>query len=455
MSLIGKNTLSYRKKDVLEQKESGTAYERLIFAHKAGAGETGINLTALVQPSEMAALGFVNPNISDLLAAKMLFHKKNLTVVSSVQGILIQDLQYTVPTNQRIAFQGFTSSLDEIFTCIIESSVKDGLNVVDSTPIISTGMLAAGQTQYNVGVPFQVGKYINHQVGAVMVFLDGVQQFRNSNNSSVNLDGNYYEIAAGSGLGSIVQFNAVDDINDRSVLIIGENAAERPTGSMMAVIETIAGQMDQVIPTVAALAGVPETNFQAAPNNVDLKNFGDRVVALEQMLDLSLTLEVEPRKVAYIRHEEANGVNAGGQTSGSYVARKINVLIDPNSIVTSLSSNQITLPAGNYEITCEANGGVATENIAIRLQNVTDAATLIQGIGNENGAGIGSDAYFDGSFTLVNTKVLEIQFRVSVTNATTGWGEANAFGDTEVYLIAKLVKPAVYETKTLRDWLGL
>jgi microcystin-dependent protein len=280
MSLTGRNTLSLKKKDVLQQKQAGSAYKKLVFAHKAAAGETGINIGSLVQPSEMASLGFVNPNYSEIQAAKILFFKKNVTITSSAKGKLIQDLSYTIPTNERIDFQGFTAEDGEIFVVEIETSVKDGLQVVDSNRIVATGVLPANQTTINVGQVFAVGKYPSQQVGAVTVFIDGAQQFRNTGNSDTNLDANYYEVDAGAGLGSLIEMNTPDPINDRSYLVLGEQTAERPAGSTMAVVETLAGQVDAMIPTLAALAGVPTTTFQTAPNNVDLKNFADFVLNL-------------------------------------------------------------------------------------------------------------------------------------------------------------------------------
>lgn len=278
MSLTSKSTLSLRKKDVQQQKKAGTAYRRLVFAHKASAGETGVTFTALVQPSEMAALGFTNPNSADILAANILFYKKNLTVISSARGVLMQDLSYTVPTSQRIEFQGFTALQDEIFTFLLETGVKDGLNVVDASPIIATGELAIGDTDFNVGTPFEVNKYNTQQVGSVLVFRDGVIQFRNPSNGTVG--GNYQEVDNGSGLGTIIRFNEAPVSEASSIVVWGNLLAERPDGSMMAAIESLAGQLDQMIPTLAALAGVPETTFQGAPNNQDLKQFGDIVLGL-------------------------------------------------------------------------------------------------------------------------------------------------------------------------------
>lgn len=285
MSLTSKSTLSLKKKDVQQQKKAGTAYRRLVFAHKASAGETGVTFTSLVQPSEMAALGFTNPSSSDILAANILFYKKNLTVISSARGVLMQDLSYTIPTSSRIEFQGFTSLDGEIFTCLLETGVRDGLNIVDASPIIATGELAIGATDFNVGVPFEVNKYSAQQVGAVLVFRDGVVQFRNPSNGTTG--GNYQEVDNG-GLATLIRFNDAPVSEASQIVVWGNLMSERPDGSMMAAIESIAGQLDQMIPTLAALAGVPTTTFQAQPNNQDLKAFGDKVQALEGILDLEI-----------------------------------------------------------------------------------------------------------------------------------------------------------------------
>ena len=285
MSIVSRGSLSLRKKDVLEQKNSGTAYRRLVFAHKANAGETGINFTALVQPSEMASLGFTNPSSADILAANILFYKKNLTVISSARGVLMQDLSYTVPTSSRIDFQGFTSLQDEIFTLLLDTGVKDGLTIVDAAPIVATGELAVGQTDFNVGTPFEANKYNSQQVGAVLVFRDGVIQFRNPSNGTSG--GNYQEVDNGSGLTSVIRFNDAPVTEASQVVVWGHLMAERPDASMTAAIESVAGQVDQMIPTLAALAGVAESTFQAQPNNQDLKQFGDKV---NNILDMEIPI---------------------------------------------------------------------------------------------------------------------------------------------------------------------
>ncbi len=283
MSLTGKSsTGTLRKKDFAESKSSSIGYKKLMFAHKATLGDTQISLSSLSLPSEMASLGFTNPTVGELTGAQLFAYKNNLTLTSSARGQLIQGLSYTVDSSTKITLQGFTALENEIFVGVIDGNVRSGLQVVDAAPLVATGTISVGVADFNVGQPFTVNQYPSAQVGAVTVFRNGVQQFRNSGNSSTVLDGNYYEVNAGSGLGVIIRFNNAPTINTDNILVVSTGLISvRPDGSMLATIENLQGQLDQVIPTVADLAGVPQTNFRAAPNNVDLKAFGDRVLAAE------------------------------------------------------------------------------------------------------------------------------------------------------------------------------
>lgn len=283
MSLSGKASLSIRKKDVQEQKSLALGFKNLVFAHKATAGETGININSLVAPSEMSSVGFVNPSVSDLQAANMMFYRKNLRITSSLKGVLMDYLSYNVATNSQINFNGFTAEDGEIFVCHIDYKPITSQMVVDGRSISVTGELAVGVTDFNVGTPFEVGKnYQSAQVGAVLVFRNGQIQARNSNNSSTNLDGNYYEVDGGNGLGSVIRFNTAPSVQADNIMVVSNGLlVERPTGSMMAEVESLAGQIDAMIPVLSAVSGQPTSAFQAAPHNVDLRTFGDRVIAAE------------------------------------------------------------------------------------------------------------------------------------------------------------------------------
>lgn len=277
MSITGKNTLSLKRKDVAEQKSIAVGFKKIQFAHKATLGDASINFNALVLPPEMS--GFTNPSPAELLAAQLFFYRKNLTLVSSTKGVLIDYMSYDVSSSNQINFVGFTADDGEVFTGVIDHNARTGINLVDAAPLVSTGELAVSATDFNVGQLFEINKYSSSQVGAVIVYRNGAQQFRNTNNSSVTLDGNYYEVNNGSGTGQIIRFNTAASGLPDSILVVSNGLmAYNPDGSALQRIENLSGKIDSMVPTVAALAGVPESNFGGV-TNVDLKSFGDLVLA--------------------------------------------------------------------------------------------------------------------------------------------------------------------------------
>lgn len=293
MSLTGNGSKSIRRQDVLDQKSIAVGLKKLVMAHKATLADTGINLSSLVAPTEMSTLGFVNPSAQEILAANLKFYRSNLRVVSSHKGLLMDYLSYNVTSSSRIDFTGFTAEADEIFVITFDDNAKTGITMVDSQPIIATGELAVGVTDFNVGVPYEVGiNSASKQAGMVLVFRNGNIQFRNTNNGTTG--GNYQEIPAGSGLGVIVRFNNAPVGQADNILVVGLGTAFRPDGSVFAEIENLAGQLDRVVEVLADVSGLDETDLQAAPNSVDLKAFGDQVLDHEQRIDdLEETLSLE------------------------------------------------------------------------------------------------------------------------------------------------------------------
>lgn len=154
---------------------------------------------------------------------------------------------------------------------------------LSADPINASGTLAPGATDFNVGTPFKVGQYISTQIGSVLVFLDGILQTRNTSNSSTNLDGNYYEVDAGSGVGVVIRFNLADPSITRNVLVISNGLlSERPSDSMMAIVTNVQGQLNNLATYVAEVSGNSvSTVLGASPSYVDLQAFGNKVTALE------------------------------------------------------------------------------------------------------------------------------------------------------------------------------
>jgi hypothetical protein len=274
--------LSYRKQDLADQKSGAIGFTKLSFSHKAAQGETGLNLLALNMPPELAANGLANPSGSELLNTNLLVYKNNLTIVSSVRGLLQHGVSYIISSSSQINFLNFTTNSDEIFTGTLDYAPTSGVRVVDGQAITVSGILSATSTDFAVGQPFVVGKYPNANVGAVMVFLDGVLQKRNTGNSATVKDGAYCELDLGNGLGSVIRFNSTFG-TAKSVLVVSNGLlCDRPDGSLVASLERLQGQVNNLAGYLAPLANTTMTSvLGAAPTYLDLKAFGDRVIQLE------------------------------------------------------------------------------------------------------------------------------------------------------------------------------
>lgn len=273
------------KRQSATQTQPATGFLKTKFAHKAAVGDTQINLVALTTPTEMSGNGFSNPTGGQIQSAQLLFFRRNLRLWSSVRGDMTDFYQYTVSSSSVLTFIGFTAEEGEIFEGTIDYSATTGFNIAATISPPATGSLAAGTTDFNVGFSFQVNANSSTQMGNVTVYRGGQAQLRNVGNAtaSVSADGDYQEVDLGTGFGQIIRFNRPDPDNSAPVIVIPNGRLlELPTGSMMAVIENLNGQINSLATYVAALAGAAITTvLGSAATNTDLKAFGDRVIALE------------------------------------------------------------------------------------------------------------------------------------------------------------------------------
>jgi len=385
MSLNAKSTRSIRKKDLTTQKTPFVAFKSFSFAHEATAGTTVISLTALTTPTSYAAQGFLQPSASDLAAANLLLYKRNLRLHSTIRGVLLEYDAYQVTGNATIRLN-FEAEDGEIFVGIVSDVSKSGLQVIDGKTLVATGELPADTTDFVVGQAFSLNKYPLAQVGDVLVFLNGQQMFRNVGNAtaSVSADGNYEELDAGSGLSNTIRFNLTSPSALPVLVVSNGMLAERPDGSLRAEIETLAGQNDALIDTVAALAGVPTSNFRSAPNNVDLQTFGQRVIDLEETrakLD-------EPN--AWTSYQPIPGRTDGVAVSSgnvgeflesgvsSVTARPVNAFSDVNSLV---------LTPGNWIITANIAGlafAMTTPTLCVAALSTFSGNTVTDHVRGDN-----------------------------------------------------------------------
>jgi hypothetical protein len=149
-------------------------------------------------------------------------------------------------------------------------------------------------------------------------------------------------------------------------------------------------------------------------------------------------------RIAYIKDVKTSGTAGGTATSGSYQTRTLNNLTGDTSFI-SLASNQMTLQPGTYHIEANAPAHFVDEH-KIKLRNVTNSSdTLIGSVEYSSNnftelVGVVSRSILFGTVTISAATVFEIQHRVTSTSATSGFGIAASFGDSEVYTQVKITK---------------
>ena len=144
---------------------------------------------------------------------------------------------------------------------------------------------------------------------------------------------------------------------------------------------------------------------------------------------------------AYVKVSDRKSQSTAGGTftSGDWRTRDINTEDDDPQSIASISSNQITLPAGTYRcnIICPA---VNTNSHQARLRNITGNTTLIVGTSSycANSAGHAStNSSIVGRFSLTVESILEIQHRANATSTVIGFGMYSGFDEMSVYTVAE------------------
>ena len=146
---------------------------------------------------------------------------------------------------------------------------------------------------------------------------------------------------------------------------------------------------------------------------------------------------------SYLQYRDEKAQNTGGGTftSGAWRTRVLNTEVADVGGFGTLASNQITLAAGTYIISAKAPAFACNQN-QLRLQNVTDAITVLVGqaaYSSVNTQSDGSTALLNGIFTIAASKALELQHQCVTTAATIGFGVQCNF-TTEVYAVVELWK---------------
>jgi hypothetical protein len=134
------------------------------------------------------------------------------------------------------------------------------------------------------------------------------------------------------------------------------------------------------------------------------------------------------------------GDPGGTFTKDAWQKRVFNIEDSDDSNLGALGSGQLTLEAGTYVCSVEANGHEVDKH-ALRLWDTTTGpGQLLSGKNADcSGSNVTTTATISGKFTIGVQSVLEIQHWCTTTQATTGFGNAiNITGRDEVYATIEL-----------------
>ena len=135
-------------------------------------------------------------------------------------------------------------------------------------------------------------------------------------------------------------------------------------------------------------------------------------------------------QLLHVRDEKSSSTTGGASSAGDNT-RALNTVVTNEISSASLSSNQITLPAGTYFINASAPI-YKSNNHKAYLYNVTDSDKEIIGTVqySDTSNDIQTNSFVYGRFTITGTKVFEFRQYVSVAKSTNGLGIGYNVGST-------------------------
>lgn len=146
------------------------------------------------------------------------------------------------------------------------------------------------------------------------------------------------------------------------------------------------------------------------------------------------------QETCYVKDVKASGTSGGTFTSGAWQTRDLNTTSGDCSWL-SLSSNQITLQSGKYEIEWSAPA-YGVDNHQSKLYSISEASDVEHGntsVDAATGFNI-SKSSGETNVTITTATTYEIRHRCATTKATSGFGQSASFGNNNIYTQVKVTK---------------
>lgn len=146
-----------------------------------------------------------------------------------------------------------------------------------------------------------------------------------------------------------------------------------------------------------------------------------QVQALVQTPPLTPTVDVDLGEAQYAE-VQTSGTGAGDSVA-AWTTRVLNTTTASTIAGASLAANQITLPAGTYDVDASVpcfSNGVAT-GFKARLYDATGAAVLLDGTTSQSSVACEQRCFITGRFTLTVESAVQIEM-IATAVQTSGWG---------------------------------
>lgn len=144
----------------------------------------------------------------------------------------------------------------------------------------------------------------------------------------------------------------------------------------------------------------------------------------------------------HIQDQRASTTSGGTFTAGSKTTRLLNTILTNTITGASLSSNQFTLPAGDYYIEASAPA-LSVDTHMCFIDNISDVVIELTGTSERalNANAHTTRSFVSGLISVASTKIYEVKHQCETTRATDGYGKATSFSTPhEVYTEIKVWK---------------
>ena len=245
----------------------------------------------------------------------------------------------------------------------------------------------------------------------------------------------------------IVSLNGTIQKPNSSFTVSGSTitfASNLATGDVIDFIQILGDVLDLGVPSDATVTAAKLNNdiisgsTELASEPADTDEFLVSDAGTLKRIDYSLiksSAGAYESQLLHVRDEKASGTQGGTATAGTQHVRDLNTVKTNEITGASLSSNQITLPAGTYFVSARAPAFMVN-NHKIFLYNTTDTSNALIGSSNYSDTTYQSscDSTLLGRFTISAQKVFELKHDVDQTRSSNGLGVGVGLaGAVEVY----------------------